>query len=121
MRVFQLSKNDKSQLVKFINDLEFSRNFKTTNFKKDDIYSLDYLEKCENIAEIILKINSSFIYNTQYIDSIPEVIEPTPDTPNVIEPTQDTQDTPDVIEPTQEKIHEVVVKKTNSKKEKNAK
>jgi len=111
MRVFQLSKNDKSQLVKFINDLEFSRNFKTTNFKKDDIYSLDYLEKCENIAEIILKINSSFIYNTQYIDSIPEVIEP----------TQDTQDTPNVIEPTQEKIHEVVVKKTNSKKEKNAK
>lgn len=113
MRVFQLSKNDKSQLVKFINDLEFSRNFKTTNFKKDDIYSLDYLEKCENIAEIILKINSSFIYNIQYIDSIPEVIEPTQDTLDVI--------ADEVIEATQEKIHEVVVKKTNSKKEKDAK
>ena len=73
MLVYKNNKDDNSQLIQFTKDVEYLRNFKTTNFKKNDIYSLEYLLKYENISEVILKITSSFKNNIEYIDEIPKV------------------------------------------------
>jgi len=72
MLIYKTSKDDNSQLVKFTKDLEHSRLSKVTNFKQGDIYSLDYLTKYEDIAEILLKIHNGFKSSIEYIDTIPE-------------------------------------------------
>ena len=73
MSIFKLNNNDTSKLIQFTNDVNFSRNFKVTNFKKDDIYSLDYLQTQEQIFPILLKINSSFRKNIKHLDAIDEI------------------------------------------------
>jgi hypothetical protein len=72
MLIHKTSKNDNSKLVRFTKDLEHSRLSKVTNFKEGDIYSIDYLNKYENIAKKLLEIHSGFKSSIEYIDTIPE-------------------------------------------------